>query len=99
MSSVNWTNIEKKMSLESLLYAVCDSSNATDIDMHETRDKIRTAFEELFTTQRIYENESAHIEGRKFIGIERNEDVDLFKWVGQRQGQPAGCRARCFGAG
>ena len=81
MSSVNWMNIEKKRSLESLIYAVCDPSNATDIDIHEMRDKIRTAFEDLFTVQRIYENESAHIEGRNFIEIERNEDVDLFKWV------------------
>ena len=87
MSSVNWTNIEKKMSLESLIYAVCDPSNATDMDMHETRDKIRTAFEELFTTQRIYENET---DKTNTFGIERNEDVDLFKWVDQRQRQVAG---------
>lgn len=78
------------MSLESLIYAVCDPSNATDMDMHETRNKVRTACVELFTTQRIYETETAHIEGRNFIRIERDEDVALFKWVDQRQGQVAG---------
>lgn len=79
MSSVNWTNIEKKMSLESLVYAVCDPSNAADIDIHEMRDKIRIAFEELFTTQRIYENETD--KDNTFGGGKRKNEIG---WVDQR---------------
>lgn len=86
------------MNLESLVYAVCDPSNVMNGNRYELRDNIRTAFEDLFTVQRIYENESAHIEGRNFIEIERNEDVDLFKWVDQRQRQVAGWRTKCINA-